>query len=753
MDQAVLRTQKWLNSTYGNNSNYTKIPEDGTTGNRTIKALTTALQIELGISTPNGNFGPATSSAFKTLSAGSKLTNQVYILQGALFCKGYNPGGFTGNFADHTKKAVTQIQADAGLSTVNGEVNSLLMKSLLSMDAFTLLTYGSYNGNYNIRIIQQNLNKNYSSNKYFASNIGLVPCDGIYGRSTNKALLYALQIEEGISVPNGVFGPSTKSKCPVLSTRSANSNFIQLLKYALFCNNFDPKNFNTKFDNDCKDAVTRFQKFCCLSADGIAGAQTWASLLVSTGDKTRKGTMCDCSTTITEAKAKTLKDNGYKSVGRYLTGRYKMTSSEISTIFNAGLKIFPIFEQGGYQLSHFVPGNGTSDAKLALEAAKNFGFGKGTIIYFTVDFDALDGNVTTSILPYFKEIHDTFINYKSEYKIGIYGPRNVCSRVANAGYSCSSFVCDMSSGFSGNLGYPLPKDWAIDQISTITIGSGDGQIEIDNDISSEKNNGESYVTPSNIPDNVPNNVIIFQSKRSVTTDADGNKADDLKYNDTSKDELLKLNSLFKYQIDESYDPDILFSEFNSMCTSLFSTGEMENVILDMIEHFKDGTGTNYSNKTLTEHVINHESTKEYVDCIKSELIRELKANGGDLKSLIYTKGAPTPLYNYINANANRPYYNTISDKINGLTITIDDTWGNTISISDYSIKNNHFKGTLHFYIYDHFGLDQPDVEKIYVKLAGFRAWYVLQHYKEFNGKFKPYVTDIKFDIPFEGDLK
>ena len=190
-----------------------------------------------------------------------------------------------------------------------------------------------------------------------------------------------------------------------------------------------------------------------------------------------------------------------------------------------------------------------------------------------------------------------------------------------------------------------------------------------------------------------------------------------------------------------------------MCTSLFSTGEMENVILDMIEHFKDGTGTNYSNKTLTEHVINHESTKEYVDCIKSELIRELKANGGDLKSLIYTKGAPTPLYNYINANANRPYYNTISDKINGLTITIDDTWGNTISISDYSIKNNHFKGTLHFYIYDHFGLDQPDVEKIYVKLAGFRAWYVLQHYKEFNRKFKPYVTDIKFDIPFEGDLK
>ncbi len=33
----------------------------------------------------------------------------------------------------------------------------------------------------------------------------------------------------------------------------------------------------------------------------------------------------------------------------------------------------------------------------------NFGFGKDTIIYFAVDFDALDYNVTNNILPYFKK--------------------------------------------------------------------------------------------------------------------------------------------------------------------------------------------------------------------------------------------------------------------------------------------------------------------------------------------------------------
>lgn len=90
-----------------------------------------------------------------------------------------------------------------------------------------------------------------------------------------------------------------------------------------------------------------------------------------------------------------------------------------------------------------------------------------------------------------------FEGTQTTYKIGIYGARNVCARVSAQGYSCSSFVCDMSSGFSGNLGYSLPKDWAIDQISTITLGTGTGQIEIDNNICSNNNIGVSSITPNN----------------------------------------------------------------------------------------------------------------------------------------------------------------------------------------------------------------------------------------------------------------
>ncbi|WP_242836879.1 glycoside hydrolase domain-containing protein [Clostridium beijerinckii] len=509
----VLKTQQWLNGIYKDNSNYKIIPEDGATGWTTITALTTALQIELGISTPNGSFGPATRSAFENLSIDSQPQNdwsesaiisyqhKIFILQGALFCKGYNPGGFTGTFGTNTEAAIKQLQTDAGLSNANGVVDSILMKALLSMDAFQMLTYGEYKDkcDQKIRTIQQYLNKNYISNTSFSIDIGLVPCNGIYDRSTNKALIYALQIEEGISTPNGVFGPSTKSKCPVLSLGSTKTKFIYLLQFALYCNGkeFDPNGFDGGYGNGVKNAVTKFQSFCGLNADGIAGSQTFASLLVSTGDNTRKGTACDCSTTITDAIAATLKANKYEVVGRYLTGKFRMTSSELKIIFDNGLKVTPIFEVGGYKLSYFSYEQGVSDADSAIFAAAQLGFTKDTIIYFAVDFDALDSDVTSNVLPYFKAISEKFTNANSIYKIGIYAPRNVCSRVQNAGYSCSSFVCDMSTGFSGNLGYPLPKDWAFDQISTVTL-HGNADIEIDNNISSGKNPGVNSVVPVDI---------------------------------------------------------------------------------------------------------------------------------------------------------------------------------------------------------------------------------------------------------------
>lgn len=486
----VLQVQQWLNQIYGSNPAYERVQEDGITGWGTIRSLIRALQIEENIPAPNGNFGPATKAACPTLSINTdyskqKVQNEICILQGALYCKGYGPGGFTGQFKEGTRDAVKKFQSDAGLANPDGVATPMIFEALLNMDAFVNL------GDAKIRTIQQNLNRDYSKV------IGLMPCDGIYSRSTNKALIYALQIEEGIAEPNGTFGPSTKSLCPTLSVGNSKTKFNLILQYALYCNHYDPNGFDGQYGSGMKAAVAAFQKFAALPSDGIAGMQTFASLLVSTGDNTRKGTACDCAKTVTPEKAATLKANGYKIVGRYLTGPYKMTASELKTIFSQGLSVFPIYERAATKVDYFTSSQGKTDASNAVAAAIDFGFSSGTIIYFAVDYDAVDSEVTSNIIPYFEGVKKQFNRFNpKQYKIGIYGPRNVCSRVAKAGYSSSSFVCDMSTGFSGNLGYTLPTDWAFDQIATKTIGSGTGAIEIDNNIASGKNTGASSVNPN-----------------------------------------------------------------------------------------------------------------------------------------------------------------------------------------------------------------------------------------------------------------
>lgn len=493
LDEMVLRTQKYLNSTYSGNVHWINITENGKTGWPTIRGLIRALQIETGISTPNGTFGPATEAACPTLkkdlNPSEKTKRLVYILQGAMWCKGFSPGGFTGTFGDGTENGIKKFQESAGLtgSNINGIADTMIFKALLNMDAYVLVS----SGDSKIREIQMCLNRDY--HKW----IGLRPTDGRYGRDTNKALIYAIQVEEGIAEPNGTFGPQTQAKLPVLAPGSKNTPFVKIMQYALYCNGFDTTGFTGVFGNGTLKALKEFQAFCMLVADGYCGPATWASLLVSCGDKDRKGTACDCSQEVTDARAKTLVNNGYKIVGRYIAGGEwkKLKENEAKTIFKNGLRLFPIFQKSGNSVEYFSSSQGKLDGTEAVEAALKYGFPEGTTIYFAVDFDAVDDQVTSNILPYFRAIKVAMSKYNPrKYKIGVYGARNICSRVGNEGISTTSFVGDMSTGFSGNLGYPLPKDWAFDQIKEYSIGTGDGKIAIDNNIASGRDNGVSSIS-------------------------------------------------------------------------------------------------------------------------------------------------------------------------------------------------------------------------------------------------------------------
>lgn len=80
MDQMVLKVQQWLNATYGGNANYKKVTEDGITGNSTVSALIQALQIEIGVPSPDGVFGKQTLQICPTISPSYSSTNEAYIV-------------------------------------------------------------------------------------------------------------------------------------------------------------------------------------------------------------------------------------------------------------------------------------------------------------------------------------------------------------------------------------------------------------------------------------------------------------------------------------------------------------------------------------------------------------------------------------------------------------------------------------------------------------------------------------------------
>jgi peptidoglycan hydrolase-like protein with peptidoglycan-binding domain len=534
-DDMVYLTQKWLNQEYGDVEGFNPVTENGKTGWNTIYGLIRALQHELGITNLSNNFGSTTSKLYSEnilrRQDGVK-DNKYAILQGALWCKGYSPGynisisttgkvNFNAVFDKDVENAIKRLQADAGLLEQDGVVSLNIMKALMSMDSFKLLP-SSYGSDSKIRVFQQWLNRNYEEYT------GLNPCDGVYGRNTNKALVYALQAEEGlpVSVATGNFGNTTKLCCPSipyyktdenaarkypgtangdLYTYNEIQNFTKLMQFALYVNGFGDGIFDGIYDNATKQAVREFQEHHAILITGKVNLGTWLSLFISCGDKYRDAIAADCATILTEEKANSLVAEGFEYVGRYLTGTYggginkALSREEAELILESGLKFFPIYQDGGTTQSDFTAENGQLDGKAAVNAAKALGLPDDTIIYFAVDFDAMDYQITSNIIPYFKEVYDE-VSSSSAYKVGVYGARNVCSRVSDKGYACSSFVGNMSTGFSGNLGFKMPSNWAFDQFGNkdedgnyLIISSPDGNFEIDKDGVSGRDDGVSWL--------------------------------------------------------------------------------------------------------------------------------------------------------------------------------------------------------------------------------------------------------------------
>lgn len=491
VDSMLLKSQQWLKSTYSSNSAFGSVPEDGTSRRATVNACIRALQIELGITATADNFGQGTQSRFKSQYPNGVVQQEypsteesnVYgIIQCALWTKGYSTGAssITKHFYDGTGGAIIDLKEDMGFNSPNSTVTLNVMKGLLSMDQYVKVS----DGDDSIRLVQQSLNREYEDY------VGIIPCDGLYGRQMNKALIKVLQAIEGYSVENatGNFGEGTKANLPLNLDNSPSwsgqyetyKKCIKLVQYCLCCNGYgDSINLsNVQWNTSLSNVVKNFQADLNIEQTGTMNVDTWMALLLSKGNPDRSCTACDTRFEMTQERLDYLKSNGYTVVGRYLTGSSKgLKDEEPKRILDNGFSFFPIFQETLYTdtVSKYNYNLGVSDANKAVNRAEELGIPSGTIIYFAIDFDPIDSEISSYVIPYFNGINSAI----GKYKVGIYGTRNACTKVMGAGYAETCFVSDMSTGYSGNMGFKIPNNWNLDQFHEYSVTTASGSWDID----------------------------------------------------------------------------------------------------------------------------------------------------------------------------------------------------------------------------------------------------------------------------------
>ena len=92
----------------------------------------------------------------------------------------------------------------------------------------------------------------------------------------------------------------------------------------------------------------------------------------------------------------------------------------------------------------------------------------------------------------------------------------------------------------------------------------------------------------------------------------------------------------------------------------------------------------------------------------------------------------------------------IQDNINGMGITVHDTWATHIILKSLHISNDSYRAVVHYKVQDHFGLDVEDIAKLKFNVFRFfRIWFVLQRCNTFA--FKPFMTNMEATVEITGN--
>lgn len=195
----------------------------------------------------------------------------------------------------------------------------------------------------------------------------------------------------------------------------------------------------------------------------------------------------------------------------------------------------------------------------------------------------------------------------------------------------------------------------------------------------------------------------------------------------------------------------LLWDFRETAKLYFAMGDLENNLDAMIDKFARKEGGIYESTILNNAISISPQVRKYCDGINAYLREQLIGNGWDISALedkhvYFTKDSDLKLRKKKNKHfENRPIFNTWEDRVKGTAIALNDIWATEVKVTSFHKTRKHFEVTYQVTLWDHFGLDITDMEKIFNVIPSvgetFVCWFILQHLRGYI----PFITKITFN--------
>ena len=154
-----------------------------------------------------------------------------------------------------------------------------------------------------------------------------------------------------------------------------------------------------------------------------------------------------------------LRSRGVRTVIRYYnfsnSGVFpnkRLELPEAEALSSNEMQIAVVFQQRQDRLADFSESKGFNAGRTAFRHAQNnIGQPVNSGIYFSVDFDASNSEITNNVIPYFKGVRNAFTQESGgdpAYRVGVYGSGLVSSRLTAEGLIQLTWLA-MSRGFRG----------------------------------------------------------------------------------------------------------------------------------------------------------------------------------------------------------------------------------------------------------------------------------------------------------------